>query len=413
MKIAFFIKSTTFHKGFGGFETQNKNLCEGLAKRGHKVVVYSPKKELGFDEKEEAGVLYKFVACRFAKFRALYSNRSDSWENRVIELFSKDHSAEKYDLVVGQSSWALPVIRKKAEFGVKVVSILHGSKIGEYQTELKNAKSLKEIAVCLRDIPHVLRAFFGTQREFVHGSEKLVAVSSFVKKSIIDETYVAESKVEVIHNGVDENKFISKADTVEETYHGDKTVNGIVKLIYVGRVIRAKGLFVLADSLKYIYNQGEKSWCLEIVGDGEALADLKKVITGSGLSDKITFTGFINYSEIIKKLSSSDVFILPSQRLEGFPMTIVEAMFTALPVIASDIGGNSDAVEDGVTGFLTEPGNVQNLAEKIQFLIKNREKRQEMGRNSRNKAVKEFTISHMLDEYERIFTEVVNMGVSK
>lgn len=400
MKIAVFIKSTTYHKGHGGFETQNKNLCEGLVQRGHRIIVYSPRKELGIETAEENGVLYKFIACRFSSFRVLYSKSKDSWENRVLEIFSKDNESDKYDLVLGQSSWALPIIRNKTKFGIKIISILHGSKIGEYQTELKNAKSAGELVKCVRDIPHVLRAFFGTQREFVHGSDKLVAVSNFVKKSIIDETYVLDDKVTVIHNGVDEKKFESGAGK-------DIATQEPVKIIYIGRVIRAKGLFILIDVVKKLLDLKISNWKLEIIGEGEALAELQEIVKKKDLTDKVVFSGHIKYEDIVTRLSSSDIFVLPSLRMEGFPMTIVEAMFAGLPVIASDIGGNSDAVINDQTGYLVKPSDTDALAESLKKLIESPEKRVTLGKNSRNKALKEFTISCMLDKYEQVFKEVL------
>jgi glycosyltransferase involved in cell wall biosynthesis len=72
-------------------------------------------------------------------------------------------------------------------------------------------------------------------------------------------------------------------------------------------------------------------------------------------------------------------------------MTIVEAMFSGLPVVASDIGGNSDAVVDGETGYLVETGNTVDLSLKLADLINDSEKRVVFGENGRKKALKEFT----------------------
>ena len=398
MKIAVFIKSTTYHTGHGGFEVQNKLLCEGLVRRGHKVVVYAPKKELKTLYKAENGVAYKFIECKFGNFKTLYSGSNQSWEMRSVAAFIEDHKRDKYSVVLGQSSWALPLIRKKSYLGVKVISILHGTKIGEYQTQLKNVKTLKELLISLRDIPHVMRTFFGSQREFVQGSDKLIAVSNFVKSAIIDETFVDERKIEVIHNGVDDTKY---ADIKNKVWNSASPV----KLIYIGRVIRAKGLYVLIDALAKLTNS---NWELSVIGEGEALEDLKSTISAKGLEDKIKCFGAMKYDKVLEELWGADIFILPSLRLEGLPMTIVEAMFSGLPCVVSDIGGNSDAVINNETGFLIKPGKVSDLALKIDDLIANPEKRKLLGTNARNRAEKQFTIDKMLDAYERVIK-----GVSK
>jgi glycosyltransferase involved in cell wall biosynthesis len=397
MNIAIFIKSTTFHKGFGGFETLNKILAEALVKKGHGVVVYAPKKELDVVSVEKNGVVYRFVECKFGKFKTLYSHLANSWENRSVEAFLNDHNRVKYDLVIGQSSWALPIIKIKNQIGVRVVSILHGSKIGEYQTELKNVKSMKELLFCIRDLPHVLRAFFITQREFVYGSDRLIAVSNFVKKTIIEETFVEEDKITVIYNGVDESKFSSLKRVKSEP--GKE-----VHLIYIGRIIRAKGLFVLINSLSNLKNL---NWKLNIVGDGEALKQLKSEIAHRSLSNKVNLAGLMEYEDVIKELGKSDIFVLPTMRMEGFPMTIVEAMFSGLPVVASDIGGNSDAVIDGETGYLVKAGSVGKLSDKLAELIDNPDKRLIFGESGRKRAYKEFTIDKMIDKYEKVFLEAL------
>ena len=396
MKIAVFTKSTTFHKGFGGFETLNRALCEALIKKGHKIVVYSPKKEFDLEMVEENGVIYKFIDCRFGDFKTLYSFSRDSWENKSVEIFTADHKEVKYDLVLGQSSWALPIIKIKSTLGIKVISILHGSKIGEYETQLRNVKSMKDLFFSVRNLPHVLRAFFKTQREFVHGSDKLVSVSNYVKKAIVEETFVSEDKITVIHNGVDEKKF-------ENIDKEEKNIGDTVKLIFIGRVIRAKGIFILIDALSHLPNL---NWNLNIVGEGESLKELKKIISQKGFERRISFKGLLRYEGVIEELSKSDIFVLPSMRVEGFPMTIIEAMFTALPIIASDIGGNSDAVVNEETGYLVKPGKVSDLSEKLSMLITDGSQRVFLGKNGRNKALNEFTIDKMIDKYEQIFKEV-------
>jgi glycosyltransferase involved in cell wall biosynthesis len=372
-------------------------LCEALTKRGHKVTVYAPKKELKDVKVHENGVTYNFVECRFGIFKTLYKDTKNSWEKRSVEAFTGDHRREPFDIILGQSSWALPLIRIKNEIGIKVVSVLHGSKIGEYQTQLRNVKSVRELALCIRDLPHVLRAFFVTQREFVQKSDKLIAVSNFVKNSIIEETFVPESKITVIHNGVDESKYPDD----DKQY---ATKERKVKLIYIGRVIRAKGLFVLINSLEKITG---RDWECTIAGDGNALGSLKTLITQKNMTEKVRFTGFMKYEDIITELYDSDIFVLPSLRKEGFPMTIVEAMFSGLPSVVTDIGGNSDAVVNGETGYLVDPGDEQELTSKLIELMDSPEKRQVFGKNARNRAHNEFTIDRMVDKYEQVFKEIL------
>ncbi len=397
MKLAVFIKSTTFHGSYGGFETQNQYLCEGLAKRGHEVIVFSPQKELETLELKENGVRYVFVPCKFGKFRSLYASNKGSWENQAHQYFIKEHQVGHFDLVIGQSSWALPIIRHKKELGIKVVSIMHGTKMSEYETEISGINSPSELLKALVDVPHVLKAFFQTQREYVNHSDRLVAVSNYVKKAMVDETYVWESKITVINNGVDAEKIFSLKKEVPKN-------TSPVKIIYVGRIIKVKGLQKLVDALGKISN---KNFILQIIGEGEFKTELEKLVNLTSFKDKVKFLGLVGHNQVLEELIKADLFVLPTLRIEGFPMTIVEAMFAGLPTVVSDIGGNSDAVVDGVTGYLVKPGNINELSEKIADLLDHPEKRCQWGENARKKAQNEFTIEKMLDKYEEVFKGLI------
>jgi glycosyltransferase involved in cell wall biosynthesis len=105
---------------------------------------------------------------------------------------------------------------------------------------------------------------------------------------------------------------------------------------------------------------------------------------------------------------SPDIFVFPTQRVEGFPMVIVESMLAGIPTVAFDLGGVSDAVEDGDTGYLVEAGDNESFKNKVIDLIEDREKRLEFGRKSKKKAEKEFTLDKMIDSYEKVFMEVIN-----
>ena len=87
-------------------------------------------------------------------------------------------------------------------------------------------------------------------------------------------------------------------------------------------------------------------------------------------------------------------------------MTLIEAMCAGLSIVASQIGGIPDAVDDGLTGLLVKPGDVKDLREKLEHLLKNKEERLFLGRNAKIKAEKEFSINIMLDKYEKVFKEI-------
>jgi glycosyltransferase involved in cell wall biosynthesis len=391
MNIAVFIKSTTFHKGFGGLETQNKSLCEELVKKGHRVTVFSPRREFEFDEKVENEVRYIFIGSQYKRYLFARFNKN-SWFKKSLEVFREINKISPFDLVLSQSASAEGVIENKDKLGVKVVSVAHGSAASEYRTFLKNIRNFRDLYWLIRNTQYFLRQFFGRQRRYVLHSDKVIAVSNYVKGALINECFADERNIEVIPNGVDPGDFGSL----------EKSTDTNIKLLFLGRVEKSKGIFTILKIMSLM-----KSDCvLHVVGDGPDLEEAKIVYKKIGVSDTVVFHGKVSYKDFVINMKP-DIFVFPTQRIEGFPMVLVESMFLGLPVIAFDLGGVRDAVENEKTGYLIKPGKVEEFKSKLEVLVHNSELRARLGQAARDKALKDFTIGKMIDAYEKVFMEVL------
>ena len=125
------------------------------------------------------------------------------------------------------------------------------------------------------------------------------------------------------------------------------------------------------------------------------------------IEQKVEFKGKLDSMELAKEYKNADILIAPSLRIEGFPMSIIEGMSYFLPVIASNIGGNSDAVFEGRNGFLVDVSDPKELKERIKFFITYPEKRKQFGMNSRNLAEQKFNLDIMIDEYIKKINEFI------
>ncbi len=390
MRIAVFIKSTTFNKGYGGLETQNKVLCEGLASRKHEVVVFSPAKDTAPPVHEEAALRYVFVPCTY---RMLFASMDrNNWVNKSYQEFIKYHKEKAFDVVISQSSAGLGVIKRKKELGIRIVGISHGTIGGEMRTLVNSVKNPIDLTKSAKSLAFGLVNYFGRQRQYIHGCDAVVAVSGAVKDAIINETFAPAEKITIIHNGINESK-IPQRDW-------DKVNNNEpFKVLYAGRIEESKGLHELLLSCKDLAGV-----FVNIVGDGPFLEELKQLSRQYKMSQKVLFYGKLPFDRLVEMYSCNNVFVLPTKRVEGLPMTLVEACFAKLPIIATDIGGNRDAVENEVTGFLLDRLIINVLKDKILELVNNRDLAKRMGINGRIKAEKEFTLNRMLDSYEQICT---------
>lgn len=107
---------------------------------------------------------------------------------------------------------------------------------------------------------------------------------------------------------------------------------------------------------------------LTVIGDGEDRAELESQVKKLGLNPQVNFVGYQSSESVRRYLQAADIFVM-SSFAEGVPVVLMEAMMTGLPVVATQVAGVSELVEEGVNGFLVPPSDVQLLTKRIQSLL--------------------------------------------
>jgi len=386
MNIAVFTKKTTFHSGYGGMETQNQALCEGLARRGHSVTVFSPKWEVLKESEQMSGVDYEFVNCSFRSLAGFDYLDKNNWVNRSVGRFKVVNDRKKFDIVLAQSSAGLGIIREKDELGIRVVSISHGSAAGEIRTRIQSLFSVRDWIKLIPDLAYFFLNFFRRQRVFVLNSDMVVAVSNAVKGALLDETFIPEDRVKVIYNGAN----LYAAGQIET----EKDID----VLYVGLVSKTKGLDDLAKALSEKFFSETKT---VIVGEGDFLQELKYLAPG------FEYLGRVEQDKVYELMRRSKIFVLPSRRWEGLPMTLIEAAFMGLPAVGSDMGGIPEVIEDGKTGLVYKAGNIPQLIQRLSKVLSDEDLQAELARNAQENAQEKFSLDRMLDEYEKVMEKVL------
>jgi len=211
-----------------------------------------------------------------------------------------------------------------------------------------------------------------------------------------------------VYNGIDVDRIagVAKATDVDKLRHslgvGDELVVGVV-----GRLAHQKGHSILLDAIADIVKRIPHTKLL-IVGDGPDLEDLQRRALHLNIQDYLLWLGARCQKEVFELFSIMNLFVMPSL-YEGFGLSAAEAMAAGLPVIASDVEGLSEIVEDGVTGYLIPSGHRLALAEAVIELLSNCAKRQIMGQRGRAKAEELFSLNtfskSMLAAYEELSRE--------
>jgi len=226
----------------------------------------------------------------------------------------------------------------------------------------------------------------------IRSSDRVIAVSRSVMKHAIADLGVPLSKVAFIPNGVDIQAFSPCKQEPSNTV-----------VTYVGRLIENKGPQYLVEAgLDILKNHPEAH--IYIIGDGPLKEKLLQKVASQKLGDRIHILGSV--PDILPILRMTTVFVRPSITGEAISLAILEAMACGLPVVASNVEGNIEIVENGVNGCLVPPANSEALAEAIEFLLSNREAARAMGENARKTAERSYDWKKIAEQTLEVYASL-------
>lgn len=219
---------------------------------------------------------------------------------------------------------------------------------------------------------------------FRRGWSVPVALTPEVQSSVSEFYGLPLHRVPVIYNGIDLSRCVPKT-----TYETGETVT----ILHVGRFDVPKNHPGLLEAFRLLL-ETHPECRLRLVGDGDLRADMEKLAREKGIADFVEFCGM--QSNVYPYLHDADIFTLPSI-YEGNPMTIIEAMGTGLPIVASRVGGIPDMISDGESGLLVEP-EPQSICAGLTRLVGNAALRQRLGLAARKQS-QTFSAEHMARDY--------------
>ncbi|MGD0032460.1 glycosyltransferase family 4 protein [Paenibacillus illinoisensis] len=264
-----------------------------------------------------------------------------------------------------------------------------------------------------------MKAFFGVKYfPYVHGldvmgmvnsrlfpllmlilkrSDKVIANSQYTKSKLI-ELGIHEHQIVVIPPGLNVSK-LSGADESIEDVRDKYDLHGKKVMITVSRLVERKGHDVTLKAIRQVMKHIPNLKYL-ICGDGPYRGELERLVIKYGLDSLVVFTGGITDQELHQLYECSDIFIMPSRDIkekgdvEGFGIVFLEANYYRLPVIAGNSGGIPDAVKDQVTGYLVDPMDDIEIANRIEELVLNEKLAEEMGNNGHDWVINHCLWSH-------------------
>ena len=177
-----------------------------------------------------------------------------------------------------------------------------------------------------------------------------------------------------------------------------------VKFLFLGHISQRKGCFELIEVAKKLKEKKTSDFLIQIGGNGET-QNLQKLINENKLASNVEFLGWVSGEEKIKLLQESHVYILPSYN-EGLPVSILEAMSYGLPVISTKVGGIPEMIENSISGFIINPGDMEGLQDSMDFFIRNRMEISKMGYSSRKIVEKKFASNIIKEELNGLYKQL-------
>lgn len=238
--------------------------------------------------------------------------------------------------------------------------------------------------------------------QWVSRNATMVAVSENLKQFIVEKVGVDSGHVKVVYNGVDLLPHCGPDDIDQCRKELDlPTSDQIVGV--VGNLYPVKGHQYLIAAIPAVLAKCPNTTFI-FAGRGQLEGELKEQVHQLGVAPKVRFLGL--RQDIPRILAVLHAFVLPSLS-EGLSMAILEAMVAGKPVIATDVGGNPELVEDSETGYLVPSQNSQALADRLISLLMNRDRALQFGKVGQLRAQGQFSLRTMVREYQGIYDQCI------
>ena len=387
----------------GGAGVVAFSLAKKFHQKGHKVTVISSAPD-GIEEyiSDADGFRVYFLNCRYNRrwrgYLSIYNPLAVNKVSKIIEEFKPDilfaHNVHFY-----LSYYSLRLGRKN---NAKVVLLAHDAMLFHY-SKIENDKKISSFDQ-LREFGLWYNPFRNMAiRFYLKYVDQIVAVSEALKRALINNGI--RKDIKVIHNGLEPADWVISPDLVEKF----KTAHNLQgkKVIFFGGRLSGSKLGALPQSLPAVFDNVPNA-VLIIAGD---LNDAEKFINHfpDNIANRIKALGWLNYDQKRIAYASSDVIVFPSDHFETFGLIPLEGMAAGKPVIASDNGGQTEIIIDGITGYLFKRQDAGMLAKKITAVLKDEVLAKKLGFAGRQRLIDFFQLESFVGQYLDLFNDLLKI----
>ena len=379
------------HLYFGGVERRIMETTKRLQSQAD-ITVYSGSKA-GFK---------KSASINGVSFVPYYSTDRifplDNWFfNRSLTKKAGSINADLYE-AHAVSGYGFPKAIRKQGIDRPFIHTIHGVLADEYEQTKKNGYQTSRS----RMANYFMHRLAKLEEQTAQDAKLIVTISNYSLEKIQKHYGVERSKVRIVPNGVDTEKF---KPTETQAARRQLGLGNTPCVLFVGNLIPRKGLSFLLEAAKKIVKENRDTQFL-IVGEGPLKTPLTMSLESADLSGNFKLLGNLKEDALPVIYNCADVFVLPSIQ-EGQGIVLLEAQAAGKPVVAFDVGGIDEAVRNGETGLLVKRGNSEELAEALLSLLADKTWRQKMGGNGRGFVSENFTWDISAQKMLKVYQEAL------
>ncbi len=382
----------TYHPVLGGGEKHTRTLAQGLAGLGFtvKVITRRSSDELQIREDDGGVTIYRVGSPGQGRGKKF---------GMVPQAYRLARAlAAESDVLMNGGTRVLALPARAAIAGTRCALVLRPELNGELDGSLalwgRDSRDLD------RGIVYLLARFRNT---LLRRTNAVVAISQAIAREAVEAGFPRE-KVHIIPHGIDMSEYAPVSSDRKGALRATLGLPADKLLVtYTGRLIEGKGLETLFAAIRSLADVPRLHVVLVGSGQGQVISieeKLREFALGPALSGRVTFTGRVD--NVAAYLQASDIFIFPTLD-EALGMSAVEAQACGLPAVASRTGGVPDVIEDGVTGILAPPGEVEPLAAGLRRLIEDPALRSRYADAARRRTEAKFAIETTVSRYADLF----------
>jgi glycosyltransferase involved in cell wall biosynthesis len=382
-----------FVHGIGGMQRHTSDLCRGLSDAGHDVEVITNRHPEGLRQLHHDGARWRFADSD--------GNQVDpGWHLASLAEFRLAQAERPFDVIHSESTCALGLVRAGVHRQVPLAVKYHGNFVGLAKANVRRAvrgRSARAVAREARGFIGLCGQHFprGNWWRF-HGFESMVPSHQQLNDQHLSH-FIPRSKLHVVPNGVDIRRFTPRD---RDEARAELGLGEAPLVVAVGRLNRQKGMHTAVRAVAALPPPAR----LVLVGDGEERRHLAELAQSLGAEERVVFAGGRPPEEVASHLAAADVFVFPTERDEGAPMVLVEAMACGVPVVATAMDQIAEVIDEpSRNGFLVPPADVDATARVLERLLADPAEARRVGARGRERILAEYTLERMIERTVAVY----------